>query len=279
MTRPPYKAGRGQETVWKALHQISHSPFSKEIERAHLPGKFSSPNYVMYDGRADPIGHISHYRQSMAFHLGTVWKVLHQISHSPFSKEIERAHLPGKFSSPNYVMYDGRADPIRHISHYRQSMALHLGNDALMCRVFLSSLGPMSFRWFNRLQHSSIHSWDELVEAFVSRFITNCRKPKEFDSLLLMRMKDSESLKSYCSRYWEVYNEVDGCTEEIAIKTFKLGLDPKSEPRHNLSRRPAKSMRDLMSQIEQFVRVEDDRTRTTALSTQGQPLKKPASME
>ena len=124
--------------------------------------------------------------------------------------------------------------------------------------MFLSSLGPMSLRWFNRLQHSLIHSWDELAEAFVSRFITNSRKPKEFDSLLFMRMKDSESLKSYSSRYWKVYNEVDGGTEEMAIKTFKLGLDPESKLRHNLSRRPAKSMRDLMSWIEQFVRVEDD---------------------
>ncbi len=212
MTRQPYKERRGQETVWKALHQISHSHFSKEIERAHLLGKFSPPNYVMYDGRADPIG---------------------------------------------------------HISHFRQSMALHLGNDALMCRMFPSSLGSMSLRWFNRLQHSSIHSWDELAKAFVSRFITNSKKPKEFDSLLSMRMKDSESLKSYSSRYWEVYNEVDGCTEEIAIKTFKLGLDPESELRHNLSRRSAKCMRDLMSRIEQFVRVENDRAKTRAVSTQG----------
>jgi hypothetical protein len=166
----------------------------------------------------------------------TVWKAFHQISHSPFSKEIERARLLGKFSSPNYVMYDGKADPIGHISHFRQSMALHLGNDALMCRMFPSSLGPMSLRWFNRLQHSSIYSWDELAEAFVSQFITNSRKPKEFDSLLFMRMKDSESLKSYSSRYWEVYNKVDGCTEEIAIKTFKLGLNPEFKLRHNLFR-------------------------------------------
>jgi hypothetical protein len=208
-----------------------------------------------------------------------VWKAFHQISHSPFSKEIERAHLPGKFSSLNYVMYDSRANPIRHINHFRQSMTLHLGNDALMCRMFSSSLGPMSLRWFNRLQHSSIYLWDELAEAFLSRFITNSRKPKEFDSLLSMRMKDSESLKSYSSRYWEMYNEVDSCTEEIAIKTFKLGLDPESELRHNLSRRPAKSMRDLMSQIEQFVRVEDDRARTRAVPMQGRPPRKPANME
>jgi hypothetical protein len=112
----------------------------------------------------------------------TVWKALHQISHSPFLKEIERAPLPRMFSPPNYVTYNGRADPIRHISHFRQSMALHLGDDALMCRMFPSSLGPMSLRWFNRLQHSSIHSWDERAEAFVSRFITNSRKPKERSS-------------------------------------------------------------------------------------------------
>ena len=37
MARQPYRERREQETVWKALHQISHSPFSKEIERAHLP--------------------------------------------------------------------------------------------------------------------------------------------------------------------------------------------------------------------------------------------------
>jgi hypothetical protein len=44
MARQPYKARRGQEIVWKTLHQISHSPFSKDTERAHLPGKFSPPN-------------------------------------------------------------------------------------------------------------------------------------------------------------------------------------------------------------------------------------------
>jgi hypothetical protein len=101
-------------------------------------------------------------------------------------------------------MYDNKADPIGHINHFRQGMALHLSNDALMCRMFPSSLGPMSLRWFNHLQHSSIHSWDELAEAFVSWFITNSKKSKEFDSLLSMRMKDSESLKSYSSGYWEV---------------------------------------------------------------------------
>jgi hypothetical protein len=209
----------------------------------------------------------------------TVWKALHQISHFPFSKEIEGARLPRNFSPPNYMIYDGRTDPIGHISHFRQSMALHLNNDALMCRMFPSSLGPMSLRWFNCLQHSSIRSWDELAEAFVSRFITNSRKPKEFDSLMSMRMKDMESLKNYSSRYWEVYNEVNSGTEDMAITAFKQGLDPESELRHSLSKRPARNMKDLMSQIQQYVRVEEDRARTWVTSTPNRPPRKVANTE
>ena len=86
-----------------------------------------------------------------------------------------------------------------------------------------------------------------------------------------MRMKDSESLKNYSARYWEVYNEVDGGTEDMAMKTFKEGLHPESELRHNLSKRSARSMRDLMSRIEQYVRVEEDKARTGASSTQNRP--------
>ena len=94
-----------------------------------------------------------------------------------------------------------------------------------------------------------------------------------------MRMKDSESLKSYSSRYWEVYNEVDGGIEDMAIKTFKQGLDPESELRSSLSKRPAKSMRDLMSWIQQYVRVEEDRARTRVTSTQSRPPRRPANSE
>ena len=208
-----------------------------------------------------------------------VWKALHQISNSSFSKEIERAWLLGKFSPPNYVMYEGRADLVGHISHFKQSMALHLNNDALMCRMFPSSLGPVSLRWFNRLEHSLIHSWDEMAEAFILWFITNNQKLKELDSFLSMSMKNSESLKNYSSRYWEVYNEVDGCTEEIAIKTFKLGLDSDFELRQNLTRRPNKSMRDIMSWIEQFVWMEDDRMRKGAVLVQNRPPKKLTHVE
>ena len=137
-------------------------------------------------------------------------------------------------------------------------MALHNGNDVLMCRIFPSSLGDVTLRWFDRLEHESIHSWMELSEAFTTRFITNTRKPKEVDSLMALAMRSGENLKSYSARYWETYNEIDRCEEDIAITQFRFGLPLGSKLRQSLTKKPPPNMSNLMSRIEQHVRVEED---------------------
>ena len=153
-----------------------------------------------------------------------VRKQLRQISHSPVSSKIERAKLPTKFAPLNLIFYNGKTDPVAHLSHYRQSMALYNGNNSLICCIFPSSLGEVALRWFDGLEHESIHSWKELSKAFTTRFITNTRKPKEVDSLMALTMKSGESLKSYSARYWEIYNEIDMCGEDLAVRQFKFGL-------------------------------------------------------
>ena len=81
-----------------------------------------------------------------------------------------------------------------------------------------------------------------MAKSFVSQFITNSHRPREVDSLLSMSLRESESLKNYSFKYWELYNEVNGCNEELAVKTFKLGLASNFELRQALTRRPAKSL-------------------------------------
>uniref|UniRef100_A0A2N9GI29 Uncharacterized protein n=1 Tax=Fagus sylvatica TaxID=28930 RepID=A0A2N9GI29_FAGSY len=169
-----------------------------------------------------------------------------------------RAKLPARIAPLNLVTYNGKTDPVSHLSHYRRSMALHNGDDILMCRIFPSSLGGVALRWFDRLEHGSIHSWTELSEAFTTRFITNTRKPKEVDSLMALAMRSGESLKSYSARYWETYNEIDRCGEDVAISQFRFGLPVGSKLRQSLAKKPPPDMSNLMSRIEQHVRVEED---------------------
>jgi hypothetical protein len=119
----------------------------------------------------------------------------------PFSTKIEQAKLQTKFTSSNLTVYNRKSEPVGHLSHYKQEMALYNTNDALMCRVFPSSLREVGLRWFDRLEHGSIRSWREMSKAFTERFITNTRKPKEIDTLLALTMKTEETLKSYSARY------------------------------------------------------------------------------
>ena len=39
-----------------------------------------------------------------------------------------------------------------------------------------------------------------------------------------MTMREGESMKAYAERYWEMFNEIDGDFDEVAIRTFKVGL-------------------------------------------------------
>uniref|UniRef100_A0A2N9GWW3 RNase H type-1 domain-containing protein n=1 Tax=Fagus sylvatica TaxID=28930 RepID=A0A2N9GWW3_FAGSY len=187
-----------------------------------------------------------------------IWRKLQQISHSHFSTRIERAKFPAKFVTPPFAVYDGKSDPVGHLSRFRQAMAIHNSNDALMCRVFPSSLGEVGLRWFDRLEHGSIRSWKEMSKIFTARFITNTRKPKEIDSLLALTMKVGETLKSYSTRYWEVYNDIDACDEDIVVKTFRFGLHEDSKLRKSFTKRPPINMAELMTRLEQHIRVEDD---------------------
>ena len=90
-------------------------------------------------------------------------RALSRVARSPFSRDIEWAPTPSRFTKPPFNSYDGKMDPIKHVNHYIQMMSLHSHNDALMCKVFPSSLKPIALRWFNRLRKGSIHSFAELI--------------------------------------------------------------------------------------------------------------------
>ena len=51
----------GNDAMSKALHQISKSPFVRRIDRAKLPHRFSLPTFTIYNGRTDPVEHVSHF--------------------------------------------------------------------------------------------------------------------------------------------------------------------------------------------------------------------------
>ena len=128
-------------------------------------------------------------------------KTLDQISKSPFTHEIEGPRLPRRFHQLTFTLYNGRTNPVEHVSQFNQRMAIHSKNEVLMCKVFLSNLGLVAMRWFNDLKTNSIDSYKQLIQAFGFRFITNTRAPWPLSSLLSLSMREGETLKAYSDRY------------------------------------------------------------------------------
>ena len=123
-------------------------------------------------------------------------------------------------------------------------MDVHSKNETLMCKVFPSNLGPVAMRWFDGLGAGSIGSFEELIWAFGSCFITCSRVIRPLDSLLSMSMWEGKTLKTYSDKYWEIFNEIDRDFDDMAIKT--------------LTKKPLRSVCRLMDRINEYKKVEED---------------------
>ena len=65
-----------------------------------------------------------------------------------------------------------------------------------------------------------------------------------------MSMRERESMKAYDERYWEMFNEIDGDFDEVAIRTFKVGLPSKHGLRKSLTGKPVTSLCQLMNRVD-----------------------------
>ena len=185
-------------------------------------------------------------------------EALSQVAKSTFTRNIEGASLPQRFHQPTFALYNGRTDPMEHVSHFSQKMAVHSRDEALMCKIFPSSLGPMAMRWFNGLKENSIDSFKKLTQSFGAHFITCSRVPLPLGSLLSMSMRDGKTLKAYSDRYWEIFNEIDGSYDDVAISIFKAGLPAEHDLRKSLIGKPVVNVHHLMDMIDKYRRIEED---------------------
>ena len=71
-------------------------------------------------------------------------------------------------------------------------------------------------------------------------------------------MRERETLKAYSNRYWEMYNEIEGNYDDVAINSFKSGLPTKHGLRKSLTGKPVTSLHQLMDRIDKYKRVEED---------------------
>ena len=65
-------------------------------------------------------------------------------------------------------------------------------------------------------------------------------------------------MKAYSDRYREMFNEIDGSYDDVAISTFKPRLQAEHDLRKSLTGKPVTSVRSLMDRIDKYKRIEED---------------------
>ena len=65
-------------------------------------------------------------------------------------------------------------------------------------------------------------------------------------------------MKTYSDRYWEMFNEIDEDFNDVAIRNFKVGLPTEHDLRKSLTKKPIRSVRQLIDRIDKYKRVKED---------------------
>ncbi|GKU87454.1 hypothetical protein SLEP1_g1850 [Rubroshorea leprosula] len=89
---------------------------------------------------------------------------------TPFNTNIIQEPYPSRFRMPQFETYDGTKDPDDHLHAFCSVMQVKKASDALMCKIFPSTLRGNARTWYYNVQPNSISSYAELAASFTTKF-------------------------------------------------------------------------------------------------------------
>jgi hypothetical protein len=80
---------------------------------------------------------------------------------------------PKKFRVPEFIKYTGTQCPVTHLKSYCNKMAEVVHDEKLLMHFFQDSLSGAALSWYMRLDNTRIHTWKDLVDAFIKEYKCN----------------------------------------------------------------------------------------------------------
>ena len=81
--------------------------------------------------------------------------------------------IPPKFMVPDFDKYKGTTCPKNHLKMYCRKMGAYSRDEKLLMHFFQDSLAGAANTWYTSLEPSRIHSWKDLMVAFVRQYQYN----------------------------------------------------------------------------------------------------------
>ncbi|XP_019223711.1 PREDICTED: uncharacterized protein LOC109205454 [Nicotiana attenuata] len=103
----------------------------------------------------------------------------------------------------------------------------NVSDDALRLRVFKYSPAGEARKWLQNLPPNSIHSWPELVRAFLAKWFPQSKKSELRDKIFFFKQLPGEHLHEAWDRFklYLVRSPNHGFSDSILLEKFYMGLD------------------------------------------------------
>lgn len=109
---------------------------------------------------------------------GEEWSLVQTLS----ERRIIKVTPPSRVSFPSFVLFDGMTNPKDHIVRYHDTiMTLEILEDkleAMLCKLFSTSLIEPALSWYHSLQSGSIQSFNKLEISFKAQFASSIQFKK-----------------------------------------------------------------------------------------------------
>ncbi|GKV27839.1 hypothetical protein SLEP1_g36962 [Rubroshorea leprosula] len=174
----------------------------------------------------------------------------------PLSTNIILEPYPVGFRIPQLETYDGTKDPDDHLHAFYSCMQAQNASDALMCKIFPSTLRGNARTWYYSLPPRSISSYTELASAFATKFSSRRLIRKTTSELMRVRQRDGESLKNFMSRFNDAVLEVNSFDQAVGITAVISGLGHERF-RDSLLKHPATTFSEVNDRSLKFITAEE----------------------
>ncbi|XP_020206568.1 uncharacterized protein LOC109791660 [Cajanus cajan] len=243
---------RAKNAAFRAHGQHHRSP-SPPPRSSHVPTateehhSTSDPTYISESFRTHRSTH-THASHATYDH--------HSPRRHPFVDGIMEVPLPPAWKSLNIERYDGTTDPDEHIDAYVTQVNLYTNEDAIMCRVFPTSLKGAALSWYTQLPPRFVNNFDNLVRIFSAQYATS--RPHHITSAALsnLRQRDDESLRCFMERFANISIKIRHLNPEVALHSMLMALKPGPFV-DSLCRHQPANMDELRARAAGYIQMEE----------------------
>lgn len=119
----------------------------------------------------------------------------------PLSAEIWSAPVLENFKPPHLSAFDGKSDPMEHVTTFNTRMAVVGAPDSLKCKLLTGTFLEVALRWYMNLPCFSILSYQDKTRKLIQQFSASRHRKVLATSLFNVRQGHNESLREYLARF------------------------------------------------------------------------------